>query len=190
MRLFSLRFFSSSSASFSARSLASASSSSFCLRAASSAAAFSAAVRTTPLPAVSLGFLGALCCSAASGLSAELLKRSVPISSPAQFMSPLAKSPNTVFIVPSWLVILGSLELTVWETNLAMRTLSMWVCVLKTLSISGMLLPPPVRMIPPNSLSENSTGIWNHAFSTISSTRASTISMNFLLSTTLSLSIG
>ena len=41
----------------------------------------------------------------------------------------------------------------------------------------------PVRMIPPNSLSENSTGIWNHAFSTISSTRASTISMNFLLST-------
>lgn len=34
-------------------------------------------------------------------LSAELLKRSVPISSPAQFMSPFARSPNTVFIVPS-----------------------------------------------------------------------------------------
>ena len=45
----------------------------------------------------------------------------------AQFMSPLARSPNTVFIVPSWLVILGS-----WVEQFEKQTcdayLSMWVC--------------------------------------------------------------
>lgn len=60
---------------------------------------FSAAVRTTPVPTVSFGFLGVLCWSLI-GVVSVLLKRSVPISLPAQFMLPLANNPNTVFIIP------------------------------------------------------------------------------------------
>ena len=94
-------------------------------------------------------------CSLALWAGLAEVKMSPPgtTSPPAQLMSPLASSPSTVFMVPFFTVMSGLVECMVWVTNLATLIFSTWVWFMKARSMFFMFEPPPVRMMPPSSLS-------------------------------------
>ena len=111
------------------------------------------------------------------------------IARPAQFMSPFASKPRMVFVVPSSARITSESFLLILSVVVfairTLSTLSMPNTSRKSFSMFFILLPPPVSTIPPSNLSVSSFGMRYFTFSTISSMRASTTSMNRRLDTVL-----